>query len=111
MTAPFDPGLQPERTWLAWRRTLLALAVGALVTLRLLPPVLGTPAIWLSLAGLASCGALWRLAERRAAAGRRALLAGSLPLPGGGLLLAVTALVTAVGTVALVWVVASSRPV
>jgi uncharacterized membrane protein YidH (DUF202 family) len=99
----FDPGLQPERTRLAWQRTLLALAVGSLVALRLLPPALGTWAIGFGLAGLLLAGVLWPLAARRSAIGYRALLSDSDPLPGGGLLLVLAVVATTGGALGLVW--------
>ncbi|ACU36974.1 DUF202 domain-containing protein [Actinosynnema mirum] len=102
--ARFDPGLQPERTLLAWRRTVLAVAATALVSLRVLPPVLGAWSLAVGPVFLVVCAALWALAERRSARAYRALLAHEHPeLPGGGALLGLTALVVAVALVALVW--------
>lgn len=62
----FDPGLQPERTELAWRRTALALGAGSLVALRLFPVAFGHPA-WAfgGVAGLVMAALLWFAARRR----------------------------------------------
>ena len=67
-TAP-DPGLQPERTELAWRRTALALALLSLVSMRLLPEAFGS-AWWalVGVAGLVAAAVVWGLARRRARA-------------------------------------------
>lgn len=40
--SPADDGLQPERTALSWRRTGLALTVGSLGAMRILPQSLGS---------------------------------------------------------------------
>ena len=93
--ALFDPGLQPERTALAWRRTLLAVAVGALVSLRLLPPLLGPWSLAVGLAGVLGTAVLWRLAGQRARRTGQALLGAPGPLPDGALLLAVALVVAA----------------
>ncbi|MFY1695323.1 MULTISPECIES: DUF202 domain-containing protein [unclassified Solwaraspora] len=61
MAEPNDPGLQPERTRLAWRRSALALTLVVLLTVRLAidrggPALLAAPAAvvgWATLIGYA----------------------------------------------------------
>lgn len=92
-----DSGLQPERTALAWRRTVLALAVGALVSVRVLPSVLGDWTIVTGLAGVAAAAGLWIAARSRAARVDAAFHERhTAVMPGGGLL-AAAALLTSVG--------------
>lgn len=106
MTAPFDPGLQPERTELAWRRTALAIGLGSLVTLRLLPAALGN-AWWtlVGMLGLLIAVTLWFTGRRRmqfvntvlARDGDRGRMPGAGPLAALALfVLATGALATAV---------------
>lgn len=101
----FDPGMQPERTALAWRRTVLALGVGVLVGARLtahlgiLPLVLaGVGAVFVVTLFVATT----RRARRVQVALRRdgGLAAG----PGGGLAAVVSAAVAAAGVGALLFV-------
>jgi Domain of unknown function (DUF202) len=100
----YDPGLQPERTRLAWRRTLLTLAIGVLVALRFLPATLGGWSLGL---GLLGWGVLWRLAGLR---GRRAYVALVVvpgPLPGGALLLGLTVVAVGVAVFGLLGLIVS----
>jgi len=96
----FDAGLQPERTELAWRRTSLAIGVGSLVALRLLPVALDAPGwAFVGLAGLLAAAILFLASRRRARAVNVALRdAGDrAALPGGALLGALALLVTLAG--------------
>ena len=106
----FDPGLQPERTALAWRRTGLALTVAALVAMRILPEVLGAWAV--VPAGLGLAAALWVLiaAHRRHVTAHRTLVDADtdrVPLPSGALPFAVAVLVVTGGVAAGAVVVAT----
>ena len=104
--SPFDPGLQPERTALAWRRAGLSLGVGSLAAGRLLEPVVHDAWV-LSGAGVALAVGLLLGARRRAALVDRALhVDGTLAAgPGGGLLAATAVVAVLVGVAGLLVVV------
>ena len=100
----FDPGLQPERTELAWRRTTLALIVGALVALRLLPPALGRWSISVGLSGLAVAALVGLLAHRRGVRTNEVLRHDHGQLPGGCLLFLLAGVTTAGAAFGLLYV-------
>lgn len=105
----YDPGLQPERTELAWRRTALAIAIGSLLSLRIFPHVLPTAAGFWGLVpgaiGLAAACLLWFAARRRQLRVSAVLTeAAPGPTPGGGLLFLLSVFGTGFGIVALVLV-------
>ncbi|WJL94534.1 DUF202 domain-containing protein [Microbacterium sp. ET2] len=114
MSALFDPGLQPERTELAWRRTALAFGIGSIVAMRLIPAVFGS-AWWVlvGVAGLITAGALWVFAQRRYRAVNVVLRRDGDRgrMPGGGLLLALALCAVGAGllSLAVVLVVALAR--
>ncbi|MFC5502990.1 DUF202 domain-containing protein [Lysinimonas soli] len=62
---PFDAGLQPERTLLAWRRTSLSIGVGGLLFIRFAVERMGAAAILLGLLGLLLAVASYIDASRR----------------------------------------------
>ena len=62
---PFDPGLQTERTALAWRRTSLTLIVASLAGVRLLPAVWDWFGLVVGGAGVAVSLVLLGLSHRR----------------------------------------------
>jgi uncharacterized membrane protein YidH (DUF202 family) len=105
----FDPGLQPERTALAWRRTGLAVAVGAIAGTRLLVPALGAGALVIGLLGLGLATLLVLGSTRRARRAQACLLQdGNLVSgPGGRLIAAVSIACTSLGVAALSAVVAA----
>lgn len=92
----FDPGLQPERTLLAWRRTCLAFGGASAVATRFLVGELGTAALALGIFGVVVSWAAYLLAGAHYERMTR-VLAGSSSLATGGahiVLLACAALAT-----------------
>ena len=110
MTGLFDPGLQPERTELSWRRTALTLAVGSAVAMRLLPTAL-SHAWWVlpGILGLVASGAVWMASRSRLRRVNDVLLSSNAPrLPGAQLLLAMTLVAMVIAALGLVVVLAGA---
>ena len=89
---PFDAGLQLERTSLSWRRTALSLALGSLVSLRLLPVWLDG-VVWIvpGMIGLIAASALWLTSRRRHRAFMVQVQGGREPRIGGAIALGLIA--------------------
>ncbi|MGX1792625.1 DUF202 domain-containing protein [Microbacterium sp. NPDC055312] len=102
-SGPFDAGLQLERTSLSWRRTALSLAVGSLISLRVLPLWLGGVQ-WVipGMIGLLAASLLWRVSRRRHHAFMDDVGRGRAPrVAGAGALVALTAGVAVAGMLGL----------
>lgn len=102
---PFDPGLQVERTLLAWRRTTLAVAVVSAASIRFTAPILGWAAV-----ATGACGLVLAMIAYLATGSRyrqvHHSLGRSAQLPATGWPEAtLAAAVVAVGLVALVYIV------
>lgn len=102
--APFDPGLQPERTLLAWRRTCLALAVGGALVVRFTTEAVGAAGAVLGVLGVVIAAAAYVRASVRYRRAHEGLTAdGALPIDGVALaLLSVTLLLIGAGAAAYV---------
>jgi uncharacterized membrane protein YidH (DUF202 family) len=103
-TGTSDPGLQNERTGLAWQRTLLSGLTCSVLVVRLLASVSVTAAVVIGLLALLGTAALGWLAIRRFQRNRSALVLEQVVGDGrSSALLSVLVVLTALG--ALVYVV------
>jgi uncharacterized membrane protein YidH (DUF202 family) len=108
----FDPGMQPERTALAWRRTALAMGVGSIVSLRVFPLALGPWALLPTAIAVAIAVVVFTFAHARYRRNHRALMSGREPdepvvLAGGGMVAMVALATLGFAVIAAVLLVAS----
>ncbi len=107
MTAetPFDPGLQAERTLLAWRRTALSLGVASAVALRLAAPEFGAVAVLIGVAALLLCFAVYVAVSARYRRAHTSLVQQEHLRTDGMTIAFVSAATFALSGLALVWLV------
>jgi uncharacterized membrane protein YidH (DUF202 family) len=105
---PFDPGLQLERTTLAWRRTVLALAASSLVGVKVLLPVGTAAAFAVGGGGVAAALIIGGVVIRRHRHAHHALVHGDQRLPDARPLAMSAALTLSLGLTALLFVLAST---
>ncbi|MGV8845020.1 DUF202 domain-containing protein [Tessaracoccus sp.] len=101
---PYDPGLQPERSALAWQRTALSIAVGSLIFGRILSTSLGLWALLPMLAGLTMSILLFLKSHLRYAHHHRTLTSGNGLLADGRLNASLTLFMLGAGTFSLIMV-------
>ena len=105
---PFDAGLQPERTALAWRRTALAVATVSLIGLRIAPERLGSWALLPASTGLVVALVMAIGSDCRYRSNQVALTSstqGQSPLTDGRFLLSLAALTALAGFACLLVVI------
>lgn len=105
MQSPFDPGLQNERTSLAWTRTGLALLAAVLLASRITARELGVVTVIFMVVTLPLTVDVLLSAGRRYRASRRALES-STPLPDARLPFTVTVLVLSLAVIELIYLYA-----
>jgi putative membrane protein len=107
--APFDAGLQPERTLLAWRRTCLSLAVAALLVIKLGAAALGFAAGVVGIAVLALAAVAYAVSAARYRRVHREVSA-ERPVPSAaGAVSAIAASVLALAVAVVAWMVGGLR--
>ena len=106
---PRDPGVQPERTALAWSRTGLALLANAMLVLRAGWTTESVSVVTLGVLLLAACGAAFACGAWR----RHRLVSGVVPLAPPALVIqaaAIVMLLASVSGVASIWVRQQAQP-
>ncbi len=103
MPGPWDPGLQNERTGLAWQRTVLSGLACSLLISRLVATVSITLAVTAGLLAMLGAAALWWMSILQFRRNSLALHA-SRPIGGGLAPLLLAVLLSLTATTALVYV-------